>query len=96
MITVKITTNLPIGYIVICLPEVICCSPLGLILKLNKTFCYIYNLFLPKPRLGLFINATILKAYSTLTYSTVDKILALILFTKRGAIILKRDLKDAF
>ena len=72
------------------------CSPLELIPKLNKTFYYIYNLFLFKPCLGLFINTTILKAYSTLTYSTIDEILALILFTKRRAIILKCDLKDAF
>ena len=57
--------------------------------KLDGTFCRIYNLFLPKPRLGLSVNAIILKAYFTLTYSTVDEILALILFTGRGAIILK-------
>ena len=42
------------------------------------------------------MNAAILKAYSTLTYSTVDDILALILLIGRGAVILKRDLKDAF
>ena len=64
--------------------------------KLNKTFCYIYNLFLPKPYLGLSVNAVILKAYSTLTYSTVDEILALILLAERGAVILKRNFKDAF
>ena len=64
--------------------------------KLNKTFYCIYNLFLSKLRLGLFINTTILKAYFTLIYSTVDDILALILFTKRGAIVLKYNLKDAF
>ena len=64
--------------------------------KLNKIFYYIYNLFSPKPHLGLFINTTILKAYSTLTYNTIDEILALILFIKRGAVILKQDLKDAF
>ena len=64
--------------------------------KLNKTFYYIYNLFLSKSRLGLFINAAILKAYSTLTYSTVDEILALILFIRRGAVILKCNFKNAF
>ena len=64
--------------------------------KLNKTFYYIYNFSLPKPRLGFFINATILKAYSTLTYSTIDEILALILFTKREAVILKYNFKNAF
>jgi hypothetical protein len=96
VITVKIITNLPIGRIAICLPEVIYYSPLRLIPKLNKTFCYIYNLFLPKPCLGLFINTTILKAYFTLTYSTVDEILALILFARKGAVILKYDFKDAF
>ena len=64
--------------------------------KLNKTFHYIYNLSLPKPCQGLSVNAAILEAYSTLTYSTVDEILALILLARRRAVILKRDLKDAF
>jgi hypothetical protein len=64
--------------------------------KLDKTFCYIYNLFSPKPCWGLSVNTTILKAYFTLTYSTVDEILALILLIKRGAVILKCNLKDAF
>ena len=65
-------------------------------LKLNKTFYCIYNLSSPKPCWGLSVNAAILEAYSTLTYSTVDEILALILFAKRGAVILKYNLKDAF
>ena len=64
--------------------------------KPNRTFYCIYNLFLPKPYLGLSVNAAILKAYSTLTYSTVDKILVLILFIKKGAVILKYNFKDAF
>ena len=64
--------------------------------KLNKTFYYIYNLFLFKPYLGLFINTIILKDYSTLTYSTVDEILVLILLTRRGAVILKYNFKDTF
>jgi hypothetical protein len=64
--------------------------------KLDRTFRYIYNLSSPKPCQGLSVNAAILEAYSTLAYSTVDDILALILLTRRGAIILKRDLKDAF
>ena len=64
--------------------------------KLNKTFRRIYNLSLLKPRLGLFINTAILKAYFTLTYSTIDEILALILFAGRGAVILKRDFKNTF
>jgi hypothetical protein len=93
---VKIVTDLPISCIAICLPEVICYSPLGLVSKLDKTFYCIYNLSLLKPCLGLFINTTILEVYFTLTYSTVDEILALILFTRRGAVILKYNLKDAF
>ena len=64
--------------------------------KLNKTFHYIYNFFLPKPRLGLSVNTIILKAYSTLTYSTVDEILVLIFFIKRGAVILKYNFKNTF
>jgi hypothetical protein len=96
VITVKIATDLPISYIAIYLPKAICCFLLGLMPKLNKTFCCIYNLFLPKPCLSLSINATILEAYSTLTYSTIDEILALILFAGRGAVILKCNLKDAF
>jgi hypothetical protein len=96
VITVKIIINLPISYIAICLPKAIYCSPLGLVFKLDGTFRYIYNLFSLKPRLGLFINTAILKAYSTLTYSTIDEILALILLAKRGVIILKYNFKDAF
>ena len=93
---IKIISNLPISYITICLPKVICYFPLGLIPKLNKTFYYIYNLSLPKPHWGLFINNIILKVYSTLTYSTVDDILALIFFIRRGVIILKHNFKDTF
>ena len=96
MITIKIITDLPISRIAIYPPEAICYFLLGLVLKLDRTFCCIYNLSLPKPCLGLFVNTAILEAYSTLTYSTVDKILALILFIKRGAVILKRDFKNAF
>jgi hypothetical protein len=93
---VKIATNLPISCIAIYLPKVICYSPLGLIFKLNRTFYYIYNLSSLKPCLGLFVNTAILKAYFTLTYSTVDEILVLILLARRGAIILKYNFKDAF
>ena len=64
--------------------------------KPNRTFYCIYNLSLPKPCLGLFVNAIILKAYSTLTYSTVDEILALILLIRKGAVILKCNFKDTF
>ena len=64
--------------------------------KLNRIFRRIYNLSLLKPCLGLSINAIILKAYFTLIYSTVDEILALIFFIRRGAIILKRNFKDTF
>jgi hypothetical protein len=96
VITTKIITNLPISCIAICPLEAIYCFLLGLIPKLNGTFCYIYNLFSPKPCLGLSVNATILKAYFTLTYSTIDEILALILFARRGAVILKYNFKDVF
>ena len=96
VIIIKITTNLPIGCITICPPKIIYCFPLGLMPKLNGTFHCIYNLSSPKPRWGLSVNTTIPKAYSTLTYSTIDEILALILLAKRGAVILKHNLKDAF
>ena len=49
VITIKIITDLPIGRIAIYLPKVICCSPLGLVFKLDGTFRYIYNLSSPKP-----------------------------------------------
>ena len=49
VITTKIATNLPIGYITIYPPKAIYYSFLELIPKLNKTFYYIYNLSLPKP-----------------------------------------------
>jgi hypothetical protein len=96
VITVKIVTNLPIGCIAICLPKVIYCFSLGLIPKPDRTFYCIYNFSSPKPRLGLSVNTAILKAYFTLTYSTVDEILVLILFARRGAVILKCNFKDAF
>jgi hypothetical protein len=96
IIIIKITTDLPISYIAIYLFKVIYYSPLRLIPKLDRTFYCIYNLFLPKPYQGLFINAAILKAYSTLTYSTIDNILVLILFARRGAIIFKYNFKDTF
>jgi hypothetical protein len=96
VITAKIATDLPISRIAICLLKAIYYSPLGLVPKLDKTFCYIYNLFSPKPCLGLSVNTTILKAYFTLTYSTVDEILALILFARRKAVILKCNFKDTF
>ena len=88
----KITTDLPIGRIAIYLPEVIYCSLLGLVPKPDGTFYHIYNLFLFKPCLGLSVNIIILEAYFTLTYSTVDEILALILLVRREAIILKYNL----
>ena len=87
---------MPINCIAICLFKAIYYSFLKFISKSDKTFYYIYNLFLLKSCRGLFINAVILKAYSTLTYSIVDDILILIFFTKREAVILKRDFKDAF
>jgi hypothetical protein len=96
VITVKIATNLPINYIAICLLKVIYYSLLGFVPKLDKTFCYIYNLSSPKPCLGLSVNTAILEAYFTLTYSTVDEILVLILLARRGAVILKYNLKDTF
>ena len=96
VITTKITSNLPISYITTCPPKIIYYFPLGLIPKLNRTFYCIYNLSSPKPHQGLSINTTILEAYSTLTYSTIDKILALILLIKRGAVILKHNFKDTF
>ena len=64
--------------------------------KPDGTLHRIHNLSSPKPGQGLSVNATIPEAYSTFTYSTIDDILALILLTGKGAVILKRDLKDAF
>ena len=64
--------------------------------KLDGTFYYIYNFSLFKPRLGLSVNIAILEVHSIFTYSIIDEILALILLTRRGAVILKRDFKNAF
>jgi hypothetical protein len=50
VIILKIVSNLPISYIAIQLPKITYCFFLGLVPKLNKTFCCIYNLSLPKPR----------------------------------------------
>jgi hypothetical protein len=89
VITIKIASDLPISYIAIHPLKITYCFPLGLIPKLNRTFCYTYNLSSLKPRWGLSINTAILKAYFTLAYSTVDNILALILFARRGTVIFK-------
>jgi hypothetical protein len=47
-ITVKITSDLPISYIAICLLKTTCYFSLGPIPKLNRTFCCTYNLSSPK------------------------------------------------
>ena len=96
VITAKITADLPLGQIAICSPEAIVCSPLGLVPKPDGTLRRIHNLSSPKPGRGLSVNAAIPEAYSTFAYSTIDNILALILLAGKGAVILKRDLKDAF
>jgi len=48
VITVEIATNLPISYIVICPSKAIYYFSLKLVLKPDRTFYYIYNLFSPK------------------------------------------------
>ena len=77
-------------------PETTVYSPLGLIPKPDGSFRRIYNLSSPKTRRGLSVNAAILEDCSILVYSTIDEILTLILIASIGAIILKRDIKDAF
>ena len=90
------TINLLISRITIYLLKAIYYSPLKLIPKLDKIFHYIYNFFLLKPRQSLFINTIILKTYFTLTYSTINNILALILFTKKKSLFLNIILKALF
>jgi hypothetical protein len=96
VITTKITSDLNLRRISIQPPVLISCSPLGMVPKPDGSWRRIHNLSSPKPRNGLSVNDAIPDSYSTLTYSTIEDVLALILLAGPGAVVLKRDLKDAF
>jgi hypothetical protein len=96
VITTKIASDLHLRRICVEPSALISCSPLGLVPKPDSSWRRIHNLSSPKPRNGLSVNDAIPDSHSTLTYSTIEDILALILLAGPGAVILKRDLKDAF
>ena len=68
-------------------------SPLGLVLKPNGEFRRIHHLLYPQ---GLSVNNFISKDTVNLKYATLANVLARIRRAGRGAIIIKKDIKDAF
>jgi hypothetical protein len=63
------------------------------VLKLNRGYCWIYNLsFL----LVFLVNNTILKEYKVLVYTIVTTIQAYVISAGYKCLLLKRDIKDIF
>ena len=69
------------------------CSPLGLVLKYDGGWRRIYNLSFP---LNHLVNYYIDEAWSQLEYVTFDEAIDAMLRIGKGAILVKRDLADAF
>ena len=80
VITKKISEDLPLNRIAISPPDLVSCSPLGLVPKPGG-WRRIYNLSSPCPHLhkGISINNAILDEYSSLSYSIIDDVLPLVL-----------------
>ena len=68
-------------------------SPLGLVPKLNGGFRLIHHLSHPR---GSSVNNYISKEASHLRYTSLRKIIKMILRAGRHCIIIKKDIKDAF
>jgi hypothetical protein len=68
-------------------------SPLGIVSKSDGGWRRTHNLSWPE---GRSINDAIPAEYGTLVYSTIDEVCANILAIGQGAIVMKRDIKDAF
>ena len=68
-------------------------SPLGLVPKPNGGLCRIHHLSHPR---GSSVNDYISKEASHLRYTSLKKIIKMILHAGRHCIIIKKDIKDAF
>jgi hypothetical protein len=73
--------------------SIVTCSPLGLVPKADGGFRRIHNLSWPQ---GLSVNDAIPDEYAALQYASIDQVLSLVRAAGPGAILLKRDIKDAF
>lgn len=69
------------------------CSPLGLVPKHDGGWRRIHDLSFPY---GLSVNDGIPLEWGALEYATFDDVVAALLQQGRGAILVKRNLKDAF
>lgn len=68
-------------------------SPVGLVLKQNGDFRRIHHLSFPR---GRSVNDFIPKKAVSLKYATLANVLVRIRRAGRGAVIIKKDIKDAF
>ena len=68
-------------------------SPLGLVAKSNGSWRRIHHLSHPH---GDSVNDWIPESCSTLEYTTIEHVFHLVRKAGKGAIIVKKDLKDAF
>lgn len=68
-------------------------SPLGLVPKSNGKWRRIHHLSYP---LGKSVNCHIKEKYGALEYTSFDEAVALVIRIGRGAILIKKDLADAF
>ncbi len=75
------------------LPEHFISSPLGLEHKHNRKWRRIHHLSHPR---GGSVNSHIPIDYRSLEYTSVDETIAALLKIVKGAILIKRDLSDAF
>ena len=75
------------------LPEHFISSPLGLKHKPNRKWRRIHHLSHPR---GGSVNCHILIDYRSIEYTSVDEAIATLFKIGKGAILIKRDLSDAF
>lgn len=95
VIDANIANNLALGRIVqIPTPtEYSISSPLGLVPKYDGGFRKIHHLSYPR---GSSVNDYIASEFSTLSYSSLQNLFAKIIAAGRHAVLIKRDIKDAF
>jgi hypothetical protein len=90
----KLAEDLARGRVKQCLPAPpFISSPLGLVPKGDGGFRRIHDLSTPTRRS---VNDRTPDHYKTLTYTRIEDVYAAVLAAGRGAIILKRDIRDAF
>ena len=75
------------------IPEWFISSPLGLVPKSNGKWRRIYHLSHPH---GKSVNCNIKEKYGALKYTNIDEAIELVIKIGRGAILIKKDLADAF